>query len=269
MKKSYGLLGRKLSHSLSPKIHELIFKYTMLEGEYKLYPMEPACIKDFVLSLKSNNISGLNVTIPYKKDVLPLLDYISDEARKIGAVNTIQQTPLGLSGYNTDYFGLLRMLCAAKINAANKKAMVLGSGGSALTVVTFLKDAKCKEITLVSRNKDEAKQKFRNINVIAYNELSKNHNYDMLINTTPVGMYPYINDCPLSEDIIQGFAEVIDLIYNPIETKLLRYARKNHLKYANGLYMLAAQAVKAQEIWNDIEIKDDVIKKIYQDMGGI
>lgn len=267
--KKYGLLGRVLGHSLSPQIHELIFKYTELRGEYKLYPMEPECIKDFVLGLREKGFAGLNVTIPYKSDVLPFLGALSDKAQKIGSVNTILPTQERLYGHNTDYFGVEKMLEIADINPSGKKVMVLGSGGSARTVVALLKDIESHDILIVSRDKDAAKEKFTDVKTANYSDLSKKHGYDILINTTPVGMHPKIGDCPLDEEIIKGFGAVVDLIYNPSETKLLQAAKKHGAKTVNGLYMLVAQAVRAQEIWNSVEIDDEIIDKVFTNIKEI
>lgn len=264
--KKYGLLGRKLDHSLSPQIHDLIFKYTQLEGEYALYPMEPVEIGDFIKGLNNCGFSGLNVTIPYKNDVVPFLDSVSKEAKKIGSVNTILPTMYAINGYNSDYFGVKKMLAHVDNIPTGKKAMVLGSGGSAKTVVTLLKDINCKKIVLVSRDKEKAQKIFSQIKTIDYDEVKSNHGFDVLINTTPVGMYPNIDECSLGEDIICGFSSVVDLIYNPEETVLLKIARRHGIKITNGLYMLVAQAVKSQEIWNDIKISDDVIDKVYYDI---
>lgn len=264
--KKYGLLGRKLGHSLSPKIHELIFGYTELEGEYKLCPMEPDKIESFVTGIGKGGFSGLNVTIPYKSDVMKYLAFISEEARKIGSVNTILPAANGLQGYNTDYFGVEKMLDMAGIDPRGKKAMVLGSGGSARTVIALLKDKGASDILLVSRDSVRAGAKFPGIKTAAYFELEENHGYDILINTTPVGMYPDTGGCPLAEDVISGFDSVADLIYNPSETVLLKTSRRHGARCVNGLYMLVAQAVKSQEIWNSIKIADSVIDKIYADI---
>ncbi|MCK5128756.1 MAG: shikimate dehydrogenase [Clostridiales bacterium] len=266
MHKHYGLLGRKLSHSISPKIHEMIFKHTDLEGDYALYPTEPQDIECFIKHLIEKDISGLNVTIPYKSDVMDFLDDISCEVQKIGAVNTILPTTIGIHGYNTDYFGVKCMLDFAKIECKNKKVMVLGTGGSARTVVALLKDFHAQQITLVSRNKQRTQNIFKDLQVIDYSEINNNHMGDILINTTPVGMYPNIDGCPLDDVIIKSFGEVVDLIYNPIETRLLSIARQNGAKHVNGLYMLIAQAVKAQMIWNDCLISDNVIEDIYNEL---
>ncbi len=264
--KKYGLLGRTLGHSLSPQIHELIFKYTEIEGEYALYPMEPEKVKDFVLGLGSNGLAGINVTIPYKRDVIPFLSSVSAEAEKIDSVNTIMPQELGLKGYNTDYFGVEKMLEFADIEVEGKKVMVLGSGGSARTVVAFLKDKSCDDIMVVSRDKKAAAEKFVGIKTTDYESLNNNHGYEVLINTTPVGMYPNTEGYAVNAKIIEGFSSVADLIYNPAETKLLQMAKENGAKYTNGLYMLVSQAVKAQEIWNGIEIADEIIDKIYEDI---
>ncbi len=265
-KRKYGLLGRTLGHSLSPQIHELMFKYTELEGEYKLYPMEPEFVGDFILGLRENGFSGLNVTIPYKNEVMPYLDRISDEAKKIGSVNTVLPKGDFLEGYNTDYFGVQKMLGKAGIEVEGKRVMVLGSGGSAKTVVALMHNSGCADILLVSRDKKKAKAKFPDINTCAYADLKKDHGFDVLINTTPVGMYPKTESCPLEDEIIMGFGAVADLIYNPYETVLLKKAKKYGANCVNGLYMLVAQAVKAQEIWNGITIEDCVIDRIFSDI---
>ena len=265
-RKKYGLLGRVLGHSLSPRIHELIFEYTGLYGEYKLYPMEPDNVKSFITSLKNSGFHGLNVTIPYKSDVMPFLGFISEEARKIGSVNTILPAENGLKGYNTDYFGVEKMLQMAGIEPGGKSAVVLGSGGSAKTVTALLKDRGCTDILLVSRDKARAQVKFPGTKTAEYPEFEDSRGYDILINTTPVGMYPDTDGCPLDEDIISGFKSVADLIYNPSETVLLKTARKHGARCVNGLYMLVAQAVAAQEIWNEVKIADPVIDKIYADI---
>ncbi len=264
--RKYGLLGRTLGHSLSPQIHELMFKYTQLKGEYKLYPKEPECVGDFILGLKDNGFSGLNVTIPYKNDVMPYLDRISDEALKIGSVNTVLSTECGIEGYNTDYFGVQKMLQRARIDIEGKKVMVLGSGGSAKTVVALLQNSGCAQIRLISRSANKAIEKFPDVQVKEYVDLKENHGFDVLINTTPVGMYPKVDACPLGDDVIKGFSAVADLIYNPYETVLLKKAKHFGAKHVNGLYMLVAQAVKAQEIWNSITIDDSVIDRIFLDI---
>jgi shikimate dehydrogenase len=227
--------------------------------------MEPCDIKDFILGLRDKGMAGLNVTIPYISDVMSYLASISPEAKKIGAVNTIFPTERGLMGYNTDYFGVKSMLGMAGILVKGKKVMVLGTGGSARTVVTFLKDEGASNVALVSRNKDSARKKFSGVDVLNYTDITSHNTYDVLINTTPVGMYPNTDESPLSKELTQCFPHVADLIYNPAETLLLRYAKECGANYVNGLYMLVAQAVKAQEIWNNISISDDIIDKIYQD----
>ena len=269
MSKRYGLLGRNLAHSISPKIHQLIFKYTKINGEYELYPTEHQKVGSFICNLEKYNISGLNVTIPYKKEIIKYMHVLSDKAEEIGVVNTIHKTTKGLIGYNTDYFGLSKMLECEGMYIQGKSALVLGSGGLARTVVTLLKDKNCADILLVSRNKDLAQKEFSEIETASYHELKESNKYDLLINTTPVGMYPDNNNCPIDEKIIKGFLEVVDLIYNPFETMLLKSAKRNGAKIVNGLYMLVAQAVYSQEIWNGFDISDDIIEKIYSDIKDI
>ncbi len=266
MHKQYRLIGESLKHSLSPQIHKLIFKYTTIKGEYSLCEVAPSSLDDYILSLHNENISGVNVTIPYKNLVMDYMDSLSDIAQKTSAINTILVKGNKFEGHNTDYYGFGKMLRKAEISVEHKKIIVLGSGGSARSVIAYLQDNNCNDITVISRNKQKAEEKIKNVIVKSYDEFEKYDKFNILINTTPVGMYPNINDCPLNEDIIVGFDEVVDLIYNPYNTKLLSIANKNGIKHINGLYMLVAQAVKSQEIWNKCIIDDKVIDKIYNNI---
>lgn len=261
--KRYALLGRRLDHSLSPRIHGLIFEYSPLRGSYELIPLEPEAVVDFVSGLGLSGIHGLNVTIPYKQTVIPALDGLSPEARDIGAVNTITYAGGRLMGYNTDYFGFMRTLENAGIPIRGKAALILGTGGSARAVCCALRDGGASHITLLSRNPDRAAGEFGEAQIMGYDALESDHSYDLLVNCTPVGMYPSPEGCPLEEEKITGFSSVVDLIYNPVETRLLKTARLHGARCANGLYMLIAQAVRAQEIWNGISLSDDVIDRVF------
>ncbi|MGM0378713.1 MAG: shikimate dehydrogenase family protein [Bacillota bacterium] len=245
--KNFGLLGEKLSHSKSPDIHKIIFKELDINGKYDLIETSPKDIKKYI-----EKYDGLNVTIPYKETVKPILKSLSKEAKSIGAVNTIYNK----KGYNTDYFGFKKMLNVKNIKVNKKICVILGTGGASKAVKYYLKKNNAKKIISVSRSK-------KGKNIIDYNDL-KNIKGDILINTTPVGMYPNINETPVDNEIISKYKVAVDLIYNPLETLFLKYAKKNNLKYANGLYMLIGQAVKAEEIWNNIEIDNILIEKIYK-----
>lgn len=261
----YGLIGEKLSHSYSPIIHNEILKRLNIEGEYILFEIERGRLKEKVSELK-NKVKGLNVTIPYKLEIMEFLDEISDEAKKIGAVNTIDFKGNLMIGYNTDYFGFKAMLDVYNIEIKNRGAVVLGSGGASKAVISSLLDNGIGEIVLVSRDKVGAKDKFKGIKCIEYDELQNVRNLDYIINCTPVGMYPNINFSPVNKDILQNYSVAIDLIYNPKKTLFLKMADEMGLKAVNGLYMLIAQAVKAQEIWNGISVDDEIVREIFENI---
>lgn len=255
----YGLLGEKLGHSLSPKIHSLIFQYTYLSGEYDLFPAKKEDLPNIIEKVRNGEIKGLNVTIPYKTEVIKYLDVISEEARFIGAVNTIYLRNKKLVGANTDSFGFKYTLEISDIEVEGKRVAVLGTGGASKSIVFVLKNMGA-QVDVYSRTPNE--------NQKAYVELEGNHNYDIIVNTTPVGMYPNIDEAPIKEDCIDNAYAVIDIVYNPIDTKLLSYAKNAGKKHVNGMYMLVGQAVKAQEIFNSIKIDKTVIQKIYDKVIG-
>ncbi|WP_027624650.1 shikimate dehydrogenase [Clostridium lundense] len=267
MEKLYGLLGEKLTHSYSPIIHNIIFKNIDTKAQYHLFEIERNNIKNVISGLKTLNISGVNVTIPYKIEIMDYLDSVSSEGEKIGAVNTICINNNRAVGYNTDYYGFGMMLNKSQVDVCDKKAIILGTGGAAQAVVHYLLDNGIREVAVVSR--DNKKNKFmKDIDIINYEQLKKIKNNDILINCTPVGMSPKINESPISKNEVAISEVVVDLIYNPKETLILKYARELQLKGINGLYMLVAQAVKAEELWNDITISSDVIDNIYDEVSS-
>lgn len=257
----YGLVGEKLSHSLSPKIHNTVFKNLSIEGGYKLFEIDKNNIDKLGESMKVLSIKGVNVTIPYKEKVMEQLDIISDEAKEIGAVNTILNKENKLIGYNTDYYGFKNMLLDKNILVENKKVVVLGTGGASKAVVQYLLDANAKEIFLVSRDIQGKKSK-KGVKLIDYNMLKEIEGY-LIINTTPVGMYPNSSNSPVSEEIIQKYDCVVDLIYNPIETEFIKIGKKLGKITCGGLMMLVLQGIKADEIWENIEINKDIIEELY------
>lgn len=264
----YGLLGGKLSHSLSPKIHLLFFKYTGIEGNYSLLETDYADLKNKFQKIK-NLYQGINVTIPHKVNVLSLVDKVSSEVCQIGAINTIKFKSGIAYGYNTDYFGFARLLEHNNLFVKNKTVAVLGSGGAAYAVIQYLLDQKAKCIYLVTRNTQLGRKKFIHLSefcqIIDYDALNLLKG-DILINCTPVGMYPNINISPVSSNISANFQASVDLIYNPKETLFLQQARKVGKQTANGLFMLVAQAVAAQEIWQDKKYSNDLILRIMADL---
>ena len=244
----YGLLGRKLGHSYSPQIHRYLGNY-----EYKLYEQEPENIGVF---LKTTSFLGLNVTMPYKKDVIAYCSELSNEARKLGAVNTIvRQTDGSLIGHNTDYFGFLSTVQKTGLSVCDKKALVLGSGGASVTAVAVLKELGAS-VVCISRSGENS-----------YNNLDLHSDAALIVNATPVGMYPDTNVSPISLDLFQNLEGVIDLIYNPARTALLQQAEKRGIIAENGLWMLVAQAKESSEWFTGRKLDDAVISEIYNKLS--
>ena len=238
-----GLIGHRLGHSFSPEIHSYLADY-----QYRLYEMEENEVGEF---LKSCPLDAMNVTIPYKKTVMPFLDNISDEAERIGSVNTIVKKENGLWGFNTDYYGFSYMVKRSGIEISGRRCLILGSGGASVTVQAVLSDMGAKEIIVISRG---GENNYGNI---------KNHaDADVIINTTPVGMYPDTGKRPVELKIFGCLSGVLDLIYNPSETRLLYDAKSLGIPYINGLSMLVAQGKKAAELFMGKEIPDGEIEKI-------
>lgn len=259
---SYGLVGEKLSHSLSPKIHEYVFKKYNMSGEYKLFEIPKDNIDDFGKWMKLLKVKGVNVTIPYKETVMNFLDEISDEAKKIGAVNTILNKNGTLIGYNTDYYGFKYMLLDKKIYVKDKVVVVLGTGGASKAVIQYLKDENVKEIYLVSRDVKGKESLDKKVKLIDYNKLLEIKGY-ALINTTPVGMYPKTEESPVGEEIIKNYQCIVDLIYNPLKTKFIELGIKNEKIVCSGLKMLIYQGVEGDKIWGNIEVSKEDVEELY------
>lgn len=250
-----GLIGAKLGHSFSPQIHAELADYP-----YDLIELEEGAIGDF---LKSGKYDALNVTIPYKKTVIPFLSRISDEARRIGAVNTVVRDENGaLVGHNTDYAGFADLVRSLGVSLAGKKVLVLGSGGASRTAVTVAEDLAAREVVVISRNGADN-----------YENIERHADAEILVNATPVGMYPNNGKTPLSLDALPRLEAVFDMIYNPARTKLLQDAAARGIPLANGLLMLVSQARRAAEIFLHAKIPDSevtrITKKIAKQMQNI
>ena len=232
-----GLIGRKLAHSFSPEIHAELDSY-----EYKLYELEPEAVEDFV---RRGPLDAFNVTIPYKETVLPMMDELSDRARRIGSVNTVVRRPDGtLFGDNTDAEGMLYMFRRAGFCMTGKKVLVLGSGGSSRTACAVLKDLGAHPV-VISRTGGNN-----------YGNLNLHDDAEYIVNTTPVGMYP---NCGVSPVDIADFPQlrgVADIIYNPARTKLLIDCETAGIPCINGLTMLVDQGRRASEIFTGKNIPE-------------
>lgn len=241
--KKYGLIGEKLGHSFSPQIHEMLYGY-----DYRLYEITRDGLPDF---LKSTDLSGFNVTIPYKQDVIPFCGTLARNAGEIGSVNTVIREDDGsLSGHNTDYFGFEYMLKKSGVPVSGKKVLVLGSGGASKTVAAVLKNHQASPVVIISR---KGKDNYENI--------SRHFDADVIVNTTPVGMYPYTGKAPINLKDFKCCSLVLDLIYNPHRTELLLEAEDLGIPAYNGLTMLVAQAKKAGDLFTSSNLDEDIIDR--------
>ena len=244
----FGLLGARLGHSLSPQIHQEVFRQLGIEATYELIEVPTEKLADKVAELRKN-YRGLNVTIPHKVAVMASLDYIADEAGAIGAVNTILFKDGRASGFNTDYFGFARLLEHNGLVPEGKDVCVLGTGGASRAILQCVKDMRAQSITVISRVIENAPEDIRaHYTVKTYEDL-KALDGDLLINCTPVGMFPNVEASPVDGAVMEHFAAAVDIIYNPAETKFMKLARQQGKPAVNGLFMLVAQAVAADEIW--------------------
>lgn len=241
----YGLLGEKLGHSYSPLIHSYFGKYG-----YELVEKSPEELENFI---RNGDFRGLNVTIPYKKSVIPYLDELSDTAKKIGSVNTVIRRKDGtLYGDNTDYGGLVYTFRSAKIDPKEKKALVLGSGGASLTAVCVLRDMGAASVTVISRSGED---NYENI-------YEKHGDAEIIVNTTPVGMYPKNGESPVDLSKFNRLYGVVDIVYNPWRTALLLQAEALGIKCKGGLSMLVSQAAYASEQFTGRKIPYPEIEKV-------
>ena len=240
----FGLLGRKLGHSYSPMIFDLMGGY-----RYDLFEREPEGIEDL---LRNTDFDGLNVTIPYKKEVLQYLDEIDPLALRLGAVNTIVKKDGKLFGYNSDYYGFQAMVLRTRIDVTGKKVLVLGSGGASVTVQAVLEDLGA-QVVLISRSGENN-----------YTNLDRHRDAALIVNTTPVGMYPHNGSAPLSLEGFTALEGVLDLIYNPARTQLLMECEKYGIPGFNGLWMLVAQAKQSAQWFLGRELPDSLVSDIHQ-----
>ena len=253
----YGLIGEKLGHSFSKEIHEKIADY-----KYELKEIAKGDLEDFILS-KSYN--AINVTIPYKEMVIPYMDYIDEKALEIKAVNTIINKNGKLYAYNTDYYGLKALIVSNNIDCYDKNVLILGTGGTSKTAKSVLNDLKVKNILFVSRsNKDN------NPNIITYEEAKEIKDVNIIVNTSPNGMYPKDEEPLIDISVYKNLEAVVDVVYNPLKTRLVRNALSLGVKAVGGLYMLVAQAVYAVNKFLDRDLEEaqtlNIIDKVYNDI---
>lgn len=247
----YGLIGEKLGHSYSKEIHEKLADYT-----YDLHPLDR---DEFQAFMEKHDFRAINVTIPYKQDVIPYLDSMDENARAIGAVNTIVNRGGKLEGHNTDFSGFLYMLKKHNIQVEGKKCVVLGDGGASKAVVAVLKKMGAGEIVIVDIVETDS--------AITYEECFERHTDARFIaNTSPVGMYPKCDASPVDLRRFPECEAVADVIYNPLETQLVAQARELGMTGVNGLEMLVAQALYAVEFFLDVSLEEEKIDEIFREI---
>lgn len=239
-----GLLGRTLGHSYSPAIHHMLADYS-----YTLFEKEPEQLDEF---LRSDDFDALNVTIPYKKDVIAYCAELSDTARAIGAINTLVRRSDGsLWGDNTDAYGFEMLVRSVGVDVSGKKALIFGSGGASLTAQYVLKKLGAQKIVVISRRGEDN-----------YDTLYRHRDAQIAVNTTPLGMYPHTGLSPVSPVQLPALEAALDVVYNPARTEFLLQAEQCGIRHANGLLMLVAQAKKSCEDFLGSEIPDARIAQI-------
>lgn len=241
----YGLIGEKLGHSFSKIIHNELFSYN-----YELKEIKPEEFDEF---MRKADFKAINVTIPYKEMVMEYLDEISEKAKEIGAVNVVVNDDGKLIGYNTDFLGLKGLIQKNNIDLKDKKVLILGSGGTSKTALAVCRDLGAQQAFRVSRSGGNG--------LITYDEAEK-VNADIIINTTPCGMFPNIEGAAFNIDKFDGLSAVVDVVYNPLNTDLIVKAKAKGIKAVGGLYMLVAQAIFAAEKFG-FKVKEEDFERVY------
>ena len=245
----YGVIGEHLKHSFSPEIHAQIGDY-----QYEVKEIEPQNLEAFI---KGRDFLGINVTIPYKEKVIPMLDYVDTAAMKIGAVNTVVNKGGKLYGYNTDYSGMMSLVHRIGLDIRGKKVLVIGTGGTSKTATQVIGDLGAREIIYVSHKPTPG--------AFTYEEVYSYHtDCEIIFNTSPVGMYPNNDDIPLELERFPRIEGVLDVVYNPIRTSLVQRAHSLGIKAEGGLYMLGAQAVYASEYFSLGSVDNSLFEKVFK-----
>ncbi len=245
----YACIGEHLRHSFSKEVHNALADY-----EYEIREIPKDELDAF---MKSGDFLGINVTIPYKEAVIPYLYEIDEAAKSIGAVNTIVNKNGRLFGYNTDFYGMCELFSHANVNPRGKKCAILGSGGTAKTAAAVLNSLGASEVLTVSRTEKKG--------AVGYSELYEKHeDCDIIVNTTPVGMFPNTQNSPVDLEKFPKLSGVIDAVYNPLKTELVSSAKKRGIPASGGLFMLVAQAVRASELFTGKSYETGTLERVYR-----
>ena len=276
MKKLYGVIGDPIAHSMSPAMHNDAFQNYELNATYVPFHVKPENLQDAVKGFKAINLSGLSITVPHKTAIMPFLDEIDPLAEAIGAVNTIVNDGGRFIGYNTDGLGYLKGIKQVVPSFTESKMLLIGAGGAARAIYFTMAQAGLKNIDVANRTLSQSEFLVgncpypKNSEVLslndAQNQLSK---YDIIVQTTSIGMHPNVDSSPISVDYLKPTAFVSDIIYTPLETKLLRDAKQKGARIQNGLPMFAYQGALQFEMWTGIFPDTDRMESVcLKQLGG-
>jgi shikimate dehydrogenase len=273
-----GVIGYPISHSLSPVMHNAALAYLKADYVYVPFPIPPAELGPVIASFAAIGVKGFSVTIPHKINIMPYLSSISDQARLVGAVNTVWLTQEGWQGDNTDVDGFLAPLLALNLDRSKIKPLILGNGGAARAVIVGCAELGCKEIKVIGRDAEKLKDLSLSWAGTSLENLITGHTWDelpqligesnLVVNTTPVGMSPHIEHSPVSEEIFEMLSKdtiVYDLIYTPRPTRFLTMARSKGATAIDGLEMLVQQGAVALKQWLNQPVPVDVMRQALED----
>ncbi|MEK3709399.1 shikimate dehydrogenase [Bacillus sp. FSL K6-1005] len=261
MKKLYGVIGNPIAHSMSPDIHNAALKDLGLDGHYHAFKVEEDSLEDAVKGIRALGVQGINVTVPHKVSIMDHLDHIDESAKVLGAVNTVRREGDKLVGYNTDGEGFVKSLMRILDKPISELSfLMIGAGGAARAIFTTIVRDNPEKFDICNRTIEKAKQltesapSFRNVEVLSIKEAEERlEQYDVIIHTTSVGMYPNVEDIPLSLQRAESSAVVCDIVYNPIQTSLLKEAKQKGLKTLDGVGMFVEQAALSFRLWTGHE----------------
>jgi len=258
----YGLIGEKLGHSLSPQLHRCIYRETGRRGAYYTpYEVERERLDQVVPAMRTLGIGGFNVTMPYKQDIMQYLDGVERDARAIGSVNTLlRRCDGGVWGHNTDAYGFVASLGYHGVEIEGKRFVMCGMSGAGRAIRHGLTQAGAAEVVVVSTDPQKG---------ISYRELEQLPPKDVIVNCTPLGMFPHVDRCAVDDKVLQKFAVAVDIVYNPLETLFLRKARGLGLATVDGLYMLIFQGMRSFEIWTDTGLSGELAGDIYKELAPL
>ena len=266
MTKKFGIIGNPIKHSLSPVLHNYWFEKYKIDAEYSIIEAEDKDLTDVVKKIKNKDLSGINITLPFKQKIVPFLDILINDAESTSSANTLYLDDKGrIIGENTDVFGFQAAYLKEVDGALKKKALIIGAGGVSPSVILSLQKSGVREISIVNRTKEKCiflKKKFKTLNILEWTSLKKEiQNFDIIINATSLGLKGGI-DFDFDFSPVKTNLIYIDTIYNPLQTKTLKFLKEKGIKIFNGLDMLIYQGQKAFYLWNKInpEIDEELVE---------